>query len=128
MGILKGFEKMGSNSLKPRQQRCIRLMATGCWTQRAIAEEIGVTQATICNWKKDPIFQAELQEALRVSVRDIAARALKEQEKLLEAKNEMVRFMAARDILDRAGVKPQDVAAVLPTPVVVISGAEQLQD
>lgn len=114
--------------LKPRQEKCLALMVAGNRTQKEIAEEIGVTPATICNWRRDAEFKQAYTEALREGVRDVAAVALLEMVELLHSSNAMVRFMAARDLLDRAGIKPQEVAAVLPTPVVVISGADQLQD
>lgn len=113
--------------LKPKQRKCIELMTMGDRTQKDIAEEIGVTQATICNWKKDPVFQLELHEALRAGVRDAAAQALLVERQLLKAKSETVRLMAARDILDRARIGTEGLTPVMP-PVVVISGADQLRD
>ena len=45
---------------------------------------------------------------LKQSIRSIASEALRTQKKLLNAKSEMVRYMAAKDILDRAGFKATD--------------------
>lgn len=115
--------------MKPKQEKCLALMVAGGQTQKEIAQQLNVTEATICNWKKDPVFQAELQAALRAGTREAAAQALKVEVELLKSKNKWVRLEAARDILNRAGIKADDLGvAVAAAPVVVISGADQLLD
>lgn len=113
--------------LRAKQQKCIALMIEGGRTQKEIAGEIRVSEATICNWKRSEEFRAAYDAALCEGVRDAAAKALRVQEQLLMAKSETVRLMAARDILDRAGVRTQDLTAVV-APVVVITGGDQLED
>lgn len=81
-------------------------MAAGELQQKEIAERIKTTEQTICNWKKDPDFMNEYEKLVKISIQSIAARAFKTQTNLLNAKSEMVRYMTAKDILDRAGYKP----------------------
>lgn len=94
--------------LNSKQRKCVELMAAGGSTQREIAERLHVTEATICNWKKNGEFMAEYASALKNSMREVAAKAFCVEKALLKARSESVRLMAAKDILDRAGFKPDD--------------------
>lgn len=94
--------------LNSKQRKCIELMVAGGQNQKQIAAEIHVAEATICNWKKNNEFIDEYTAALKNSIKDVAAKAFRVEEKLLSAKSEMVRLMAAKDILDRAGFKPDE--------------------
>lgn len=94
--------------LNPKQKKCIELLACGDQTQREIAKELHVTENTICNWKKNDEFKIAYETALKNNIKDVAAMAFQTEKKLLKARSEMVRLMAAKDILDRAGFKPED--------------------
>lgn len=91
--------------LNSKQLKCIGMMALGEMTQKEMSKELNVSEATICNWKKNAEFMDEYNSALKDSIREVAAKAFKTQVKLLSAQSEMVRYMAAKDILDRAGFK-----------------------
>lgn len=94
--------------LNSKQLKCIELMVSGENTQKEISKALKVSEVTICNWKKNAEFMDEYNSALKDSIREVAAKAFKTQVKLLSAQSEMVRYMAAKDILDRAGFKPTD--------------------
>ncbi len=94
--------------LNSRQKKCVAMMAAGCYTQKEIAKELNISEATICNWKKTDEFMSEYNAALKNSMKDVAAKAFKTETDLLRARSEMVRLMAAKDILDRAGFKPEE--------------------
>ena len=83
-------------------------MALGELTQKEIASRINITEKTICAWKKDKEFMSELNSLVRISIQSLAAKAFRTHANLLNAKNEMIRYMVAKDILDRAGYKPDD--------------------
>ena len=51
--------------LNSKQKKCIELMVPGDRTQREIAEVIHVSEATICNWKKNEEFKSEYTSALK---------------------------------------------------------------
>jgi len=94
--------------LRSKQKKCIELMASGELTQKQIAKQINITEKTICTWKKDKEFMSELDALVRISIQSLAAKAFRTHTNLLNAKSEMVRYMVAKDILDRAGFKPDD--------------------
>ena len=101
-------------------------MATGEFTQKEIAKKINITEKTISTWKKNDVFMAELDKLLAVGIRSIAAKAFKTQVKLLDSKNEWVRFTAAKDILDRAGFKPDAKLKVEGSvPVVIVDDLDE---
>lgn len=106
--------------LTPKQKRCIELMVSGELKQKEIAAQIKVSEQTICTWKKNTDFMAEYESLLRNKMRSLAATAFQTETKLLKARSEMVRLMAAKDILDRAGFKPEDNINIGGVDAVVI--------
>lgn len=77
-------------------------------SQKEIAKEIGITEATISKWKHREDFDEVRLKEERLYLGDLAAPALRTMKELLNAKSELVRFNAAHDILDRTGFKPID--------------------
>lgn len=101
--------------LKGKQKKCLELMLTGDYTQKEIAKEIGVTEQTIVNWKKNDEFAEEYNSALKKRINLHAATAFKTETELLKnADSDSVRLNAAKDILDRAGFKPRDEVSLIP--------------
>lgn len=96
-------------------------MVAGDRTQKEIAEILHVSEATICNWKKNQEFINEYTSSLKNSMKDVAAKAFQTEVSLLRAKSEMVRLMAAKDILDRAGFKPDDNIHLSSEPIVIVN-------
>ena len=94
--------------LNSKQKKCIEMMALGDRTQKEIAEQLKVTEATICNWKKNEDFQTEYTEFMRQNLKGAVAKAFNTELQLLNARSEMVRLLAAKDVLDRAGFRPDD--------------------
>ena len=94
--------------LSSKQRKCVELMALGDRTQKEIAEQLRITEATICNWKKNEDFQMEYIEFVRRNLSGAVAKAFNVEISLLNARSEMVRLLAAKDVLDRAGFKPED--------------------
>lgn len=111
--------------LNPKQQKCIELMVFGNRTQKEIAGALHVTENTITNWKKNEEFKTEYTSSLKNSMKEIAARAFHTEIALLRAKSEMVRLMAAKDILDRAGFKPDDNINLNCEPVVIVNDLKE---
>lgn len=100
--------------LKGKQRKCLELMLTGSFTQKEIAEEIGVTEQTITNWKKKDEFAQEYNAALKKRINLHAAVAFKTETELLKsADSDSVRLNAAKDILDRAGFKSRDEISLI---------------
>ena len=101
--------------LKPKQKKCIEMLICGQYTQAQIAKELKISEQTICNWKKNEEFAAELTEDMRICIQTLAPKAIRTMEKLLNSDSDNVRFSAAKDILDRTGFKPQDKLEVSRT-------------
>ncbi len=111
--------------LNPKQRKCIELFVLGDRTQKEIAKELNVTENTISNWKKNAEFDAAYTESLKSSMKGIAAKAFNTEVKLLTARSEMVRLMAAKDLLDRAGFKAEDNIHLNVEPVVLVNDLEE---
>lgn len=92
--------------MNDKQIKCINLMVTTNKTQKQIAQEIEVSEKTICEWKKDKEFKNEIDKRVKENFSSLAIDAQKELKKLLKSKNEYIRIQAVKDILDRAGYKP----------------------
>lgn len=98
--------------LNSKQTKCLELMADGAYKDYEIAEICGTTPQTLCNWKKKPEFQKAYTELVQNRIQFSAARAYNKQSRLLESRSEMVAHLAAKDLLDRAGFKPEDRATL----------------
>lgn len=94
--------------MNEKQIKCINLMITTNKTQKQIAQEIEVSEKTICEWKKDKEFKNEIDKRVKENFSSLAIDAQKELKKLLKSKNEYIRIQAVKDILDRAGYKPAE--------------------
>lgn len=92
--------------MNDKQIKCINLMVTTNKTQKQIAQEIEVSEKTICEWKKDKEFKDEIDKYVKENFGSLAVDAQKELKKLLKSKNEYIRIQAVKDVLDRAGYKP----------------------
>lgn len=101
--------------LNEKQQKCVILMITTNKTQKQIANEIQVSENTICEWKKDEEFKAEIQKQMKENFGSLAIEAQQELRKLLRSKNENVKIQAIKDVLDRAGYKPVEKTEISGT-------------
>ena len=70
-------------------------------TQTALAEQLGVTDATLCNWKKSSELWDYRDNLLRHQGKDLVPDALKVIEALLHSENSKVALEAAKDVLSR---------------------------
>lgn len=99
-----------------KQKRAIELMFEGNLSQLVISEQLKIHPTTLSRWKRNPDFI----EAMRVFTDSVISRstpkAMATMLKLLDARSELVRFNASKDLLDRAGFMPtvkQDVNATV---------------
>lgn len=93
--------------LKPKQVRCLELMLDNPkMKMQDIAKELNVTPKTISEWKKNEEFKAEYDANFRQKLQYASARAFRKQIDLLDSPNEMVAYLASKDIMDRAGYNP----------------------
>lgn len=99
--------------LKNKQKKALEMMLSGSFSQKDIAETIGVSEQTITNWKKNDEFIKEFNDSLKNSINTAAGKAFKRIMELLEkADADSVSLNAAKDILDRAGFKADSLLKV----------------
>lgn len=89
-------------SLRDNQQKAIMMLFTSNMTQTQVAEELQIKTSTISMWKRQEKFRVAQDEYNRFMLRDMVSEAVITMRGLLHAKSEMVRFNAAKDIIDRA--------------------------
>lgn len=90
--------------LSTKQLKCIELMLTMPeYTQRELAEQLGVNENTIGNWKKNEEFMTEKQKASDELWRDMADKAQKRMFQLMDSANESVALGATKYVMDSAG-------------------------
>ncbi|WP_072557413.1 phBC6A51 family helix-turn-helix protein [Lactiplantibacillus plantarum] len=89
-------------SLPKKQQKAIMLLFSGEMNQGEVANNVGISRTTISAWKQKEIFRQAQDEYNRFMLRDLTSEAIMTMRELLDARSEMVRFSAAKDILDRS--------------------------
>lgn len=89
-------------SLPKKQQKTIMLLFSGEMNQGEVANNVGISRTTISAWKQKEIFRQAQDEYNRFMLRDLTSEAIMTMRELLDARSEMVRFSAAKDILDRS--------------------------
>ncbi|RXK19084.1 DNA-binding protein [Macrococcus sp. DPC7161] len=95
-------------NLNPKQQECIRLLVGEGLYKKDIAKKIKVSAQTISTWEKDEKFKSGKAGYNAHYLSNAVPEALRTMRDLLRAKSELVRFQAAKDILDRTGYVPVD--------------------
>ena len=92
-----------------KKERLVMLEMTTTMNYGEMAKELGVSEKTIYNWRRDPEFQVMKDKMVREAFSDYATKAFKSLFDLSQtASSEMVRYQASADLLDRAGYKPTD--------------------
>ncbi|MDW4095159.1 DNA-binding protein [Staphylococcus saprophyticus] len=93
-------------TLTKKQQEYIRIKTEHGKKDKDIAIEIDVNRATISRWKQTESFRNGYKGYQVEHLEKQVPKALQTMINLLEAKSELVRFQASKDILDRTGYNP----------------------
>lgn len=91
-------------TLSGKQQKAVAMLFEGNLKQNEIAKILKVADSTVTKWKRNKRFKEAQDEYNHHMLREYASDAVKTLRSLLKAKSEMVRFNAAKDILDRTGI------------------------
>ena len=92
--------------LKDIQYKAIEIMVTESYkTQAELAEKVGVCTKTLFRWQQDLEFQEEHHKAIMGQLKAATDEALKTVKDSMKSKNDQVKLLAAKDILDRGGLK-----------------------
>lgn len=107
--------------LKPKQMKAIALMVYEDKTQKEVSQLLKVHENTISNWKKDKAFLEALDKEVKNRLASTSVLALRTMVGLLTCKSDIVKFNAAKDLLDRTGFKPVDKQEIdLAQQVVIV--------
>lgn len=134
-GLFSGLPEEIMQQLTPAKTRTILLWLTGQYTQRKIAQIVGVSENTIRAWLCDPLIQAVVQEiqkrefaVIESNLKAMSYKAIETMDQLLDSDMDNVRFSAAKDILDRGGHKPQQSIKVDKTVTTIEQQLQSLAD
>ncbi|WP_461243742.1 phBC6A51 family helix-turn-helix protein [Secundilactobacillus muriivasis] len=97
-----------------KQQKAIELMFEGNLSQTNISAQLKIHPTTLSRWKREPDFIDAMKAYTDETISRSTPQAMRTMVHLLDAKSELVRFNAAKDLLDRAGFMPtirQDINA-----------------
>lgn len=89
--------------MKGKKEKALAMLVSGDYKLSEIALRLKISEKTLYNWRQEEEFESELKRRLNIKMGTLAAAALKTQSNLLNAKSDMVKHLAAKDLLDRAG-------------------------
>ena len=104
--------------LTKKQQEYIRLKNETDLAEGEIAVEIDVNRSTISRWKHNDKFREGFKGYQAEHLSKQVPKALQTMINLLDAKSELVRYQASKDILDRTGYTPVERQQIEPTATV----------
>lgn len=133
--LFSGLPEDLLSSMTPAKTRMIMLWLTGQYTQDKIAKIVGVSANTVRIWLTDPAVQMVLKEiqsrefaVIDSNLKSLQNKAVQTMNELLDSNMDNVRFSAAKDLLDRAGHKPQQSIKVDKTVTTVEQQLKNLAD
>ncbi|MCK6118935.1 DNA-binding protein [Staphylococcus epidermidis] len=104
--------------LTKKQQEYIRLKNETDLAEGEIAVEIDVNRSTISRWKHNDKFREGFKGYQAEHLSKQVPKALQTMINLLDAKSELVRYQASKDILDRTGYTPVERQKIETTATV----------
>lgn len=104
--------------LTKKQQEYIRLKNETDLAEGEIAAEIDVNRSTISRWKHNDKFREGFKGYQAEHLSKQVPKALQTMINLLDAKSELVRYQASKDILDRTGYTPVERQKIETTATV----------
>ena len=104
--------------LTKKQQEYIRLKNETDLAEGEIAVEVDVNRSTISRWKHNDKFREGFKGYQAEHLSKQVPKALQTMINLLDAKSELVRYQASKDILDRTGYTPVERQQIETTATV----------
>lgn len=92
-----------------------------------IAEELNISERTIYRYKLNPEFIKQKDDTEREYLQSLRAKSLRTMNELLNSDKQGVRFSAAKDILDRTGLKATESVTFANIPTIIF-GEDDLED
>lgn len=103
-----------------KKEKALILLVSGDLRLSEIAKRLKISEKTLYNWRQEDEFDSELRRRLHIKMGTAAAAALRTQSSLLNSKSDMVKHLAAKDILDRAGYVPDNNININSSDIVQI--------
>ena len=110
--IFSGLPEEIMLKLTPAKMQLVNLYLTGNYSQQRIATILGISPNTVRSWLLDENIQSVIKELqsrelalIQSNLNVLRYKAINTMEDLLESNMDNVRFQAAKDILDRGGLK-----------------------
>lgn len=111
--LLSGLPTEVMQRINPSKFQLVTLYLTGGYNKTQLANILEVKPVTIHNWLMDPDVQTVIKEVQKrqldlaqADLNNLRNKALQTMEDLLESNMDNIRFSAAKDLLDRSGLKP----------------------
>ena len=130
--IFSGLPEEIMLKLTPAKMQLVNLYLTGNYSQQRIATILGISPNTVRSWLLDENIQSVIKELqsrelalIQSNLNVLRYKAINTMEDLLDSNMDNVRFQAAKDILDRGGLKAQQSIKVDKT---VTNLEQQLAD
>lgn len=132
--MVTSLEEVSQNivSLPPKIQRFINLYLTGQYSTNKLAELLDVHPNTVYNWLKREDVKAIISDMqvvtnymVGVQLKALSVKAVNKLSSLTDSPIDGVALQAVKDILDRAGHKPEHKIKVDKT---VVTYEERLKD
>lgn len=115
---MENVQKCSENKISSKQKKAIEMLIYQGLSKSEVAKALNIAPQTLSRWLnsgKSPAFvkafEKELSEADIMRKNNYRVMAQKAQDKLielLECSDKQVAFRACKDLLDRAGDKPED--------------------
>ena len=86
-----------------KRAKALAMLVSGDYSLKQIADKLKISEKTLYNWRQEEEFDSELKRRLNIKIGTVTAKALKVQEDMLESHSDMIKHLAAKDLLDRGG-------------------------
>lgn len=133
--ILSDLPEEIVQTITPAKMHLINLYLSGCFSIKNIATQIGVSYETARKWLLDDgvqeiirIIQGKQLKLVQSDLNNLRSKAVKKMEDLLDSNMDNVAFQAARDILDRTGMKSEQKISVNKTVTTLEQQMKDLAD
>lgn len=112
--LLSGLPVEALKKLTPAKMQLIDCYLTGNYTYKKLGAMFNIAPSTVKSWLMDENVQAIISELqnrelalMQADLNRLRSRAIETMEDLLDSNMDNIRFSAARDILDRGGLKAE---------------------
>lgn len=122
-------------TITPSKMHMINLYVAGCYSPKNICAQVGIHYNTYRRWMLEDgvravirIIQEKQLALVQSDLNNLRGKAVKKMEDLLDSNMDNVAFQAARDILDRTGMKSEQKINVQKTVTTLEQQMKDLAD